>query len=173
MEEIWKDIEGYEGKYKISNLGRVKSLKYMHQNHENILKLIKTQYGYYKIKLCAEGKVKTYLVHRLVAKTFIPNPNNYPCINHKDENKQNNYVDNLEWCTIAYNNAYGTHNESVRQHQQSKRVGQFKLDNMELINIYPSVASTANAIGVSRRYIRENCQGKRESVKGYIFRFLD
>ena len=105
MEEIWKDIEGYEGLYKISNMGRVKSIKF---NKEKILFLQKDKYGYLRVGLRKMGKLKNYFVHRLVAEAFIPNPNNLPIVNHKDENKQNNCVENLEWCTVKYNNSYAT-----------------------------------------------------------------
>ena len=115
MKEIWKDIEGYEGIYQVSNKGRVKSLKRKicsnSNNHKyNTLseKLLKLSGGgkYIQVILCKDGKTSAKLVHRLVAQAFIPNPNNYPVINHKDENKKNNDVRNLEWCTYKYNNEY-------------------------------------------------------------------
>ena len=106
MEEIWKDIEGYEGLYQISNLGRVKSLGNTHYKTTRILVVYKNKNGYCGINLCKKGKVTKYRIHRLVATAFIPNPNNYPEVNHKDENKSNNRVDNLEWCTHHYNSIY-------------------------------------------------------------------
>ena len=115
MQEIWKDIEGYEGLYQVSNKGRVKSLKRKicsnSNNHKyNTLseKLLKLSGGgkYIQVILCKDGKTSAKLVHRLVAQAFIPNPNNLPCVNHKDENKKNNDVRNLEWCTYKYNNEY-------------------------------------------------------------------
>ena len=114
MKEIWKDIEGYEGLYQVSNKGRVKSLKRKicsNSNHKyNTLseKLLKLSGGgkYIQVILCKDGKTSAKLVHRLVAQAFIPNPNNLPCVNHKDENKKNNDVRNLEWCTYKYNNEY-------------------------------------------------------------------
>ena len=115
MKEIWKDIEGYEGIYQVSNKGRVKSLKRKicsnSNNHKyNTLseKLLKLSGGgkYIQVILCKDGKTSAKLVHRLVAQAFIPNPNNLPCVNHKDENKKNNDVRNLEWCTYKYNNEY-------------------------------------------------------------------
>jgi hypothetical protein len=110
MEEIWKDIEGYEGKYQVSNLGRVKSLKDRWGSREKILKLLKHNgtHKYSVVQLCDCGVTKKYLLHRLVAETFIPNPNGLPIINHKDENPENNTVDNLEWCDYSYNINYGT-----------------------------------------------------------------
>lgn len=112
MNEIWKDIEGYEGKYQISNKGRIKSLERLYKNRkceEKILSPYKAK-GYLKIALCSEGKRKTELMHRLVAKAFIPNLDNLPQVNHKDENRLNNCVENLEWTTNYRNMNYGLHN---------------------------------------------------------------
>lgn len=106
MEE-WRDIEGYEGKYQVSNEGRVKSLDYHRQGFEKVLKPNTHVRGYKRVGLSdGKGIITLYFVHRLVAKAFIPNPNNYPMINHKDENPANNNVENLEWCTAQYNNTY-------------------------------------------------------------------
>ena len=105
--EIWKDIEGYENKYQISNLGNVKSLetwtgdKYI--KREKILKNMVYGNGYYYVCLSKNGKVKKYKVNRLVAQAFIPNPENKPFTNHIDGDKLNNNVDNLEWCTQSEN----------------------------------------------------------------------
>ena len=99
MSEEWRDIKGYEEKYQVSNLGRVKSLKDRYGNYrEKILKYSKNNRGYLTVSLCKNSKVKLFTVHRLVAQAFIENSNNYPEVNHKDENKENNRVDNLEWC---------------------------------------------------------------------------
>lgn len=105
LNEIWKDIPYYDGLYQISNYGRIKSFckgdeqyKVQHDNGR----------GYLSVKLYKNGKMKNEYVHRLVALTFIPNPNGLPQVNHKDEDKQNNHVDNLEWCDARYNNTYGT-----------------------------------------------------------------
>lgn len=105
MKEIWKDIKGYEGKYLISNTGKVKSLTY-----NKLLKPV-LQNGYLYIHLCKNSKDKVYLLHRLVAQHFIPNPDNLPEVNHKDENKVNNDASNLEWCDAKYNSNYGTRNK--------------------------------------------------------------
>lgn len=111
MEEIWKDIEGYDGIYMVSNLGRVKSLprscQGLNASKEIILKQSEDKDGYLLVGLHKNGKSKTVRVSRIVAKAFIPNPNEYPDVNHKDENNQNNRVDNLEWCTTQYNLTYG------------------------------------------------------------------
>ena len=115
LTEEWRDIEGYEGLYQVSNLGRVKSLARVVMRsdgkpntvNEKILKDGITK-GYCAVVLCKDRKKKMYKVHRLVAMAFLSNPHNLPEVNHKDENKKNNRVDNLEWCTSLYNNNYGT-----------------------------------------------------------------
>ena len=106
MKEEWRDIIGYEGLYQVSNLGRVKSFLYYNGTNERIIKPIQLKNGYYNISLSKNKINKKEYIHRLVAKAFIPNPNNYPIINHKDENPSNNCVNNLEWCTQKYNMNY-------------------------------------------------------------------
>lgn len=114
--EEWRDVVGYEGLYQVSNLGRVKSLDRVvnGKSHSQVIKrgkLLKIQYnidGYCIVCLSKRSVYKHYKVHRLVAQAFIPNLDNLPCVNHKDEDKTNNRVDNLEWCTVLYNNGYGT-----------------------------------------------------------------
>ena len=111
MEE-WRDIKGYEGLYQVSNLGRVKSTKF---NKEIIMKQKECR-GYKRIGLRKNGeKQKFYSIHRLVAEAFIPNENELPCINHNDENKTNNKVENLEWCSYEYNANYGTRVKRLRE----------------------------------------------------------
>lgn len=117
MEEIWKDIAGYEGLYKVSNKGRVYNLKF-----ERFMGHISNKYMC--VRLGKYGKQKNYKVHRLVAQAFIPNPDNLPFINHKDENKLNNCVDNLEWCTREYNVNYGTAIQRMKA-TKKRRVGRY------------------------------------------------
>lgn len=105
MEETWKVIDGYEN-YEVSNLGRVMSLKYHRGNRKVILKQSINAYGYPVVSLSKNGKSAPIAVHRLVATAFIPNPNNLPQVNHKDECKTNNAVWNLEWCDVSYNVSY-------------------------------------------------------------------
>ena len=105
MEEIWKNIDGYAGLYQISNFGNLKSIK---NGNNKLIKLQKYQ-RYYRNNLWKNGAYKTFSIHRLVAKAFIPNPDNLPEVNHKDEDKTNNNVANLEWCTKSHNCSYGTH----------------------------------------------------------------
>lgn len=111
MEEIWRDCKGYEGKYQVSSEGRVWSVK----GQKYLNGTIATS-GYVYIHMTAEnGKRKKERLHRLVAIAFLDNPNNYPQVNHKDENKLNNAVSNLEWCSAKYNCNYGTRNQRIGQ----------------------------------------------------------
>ena len=122
-EEIWRPIVGYEGLYEVSNTGQVKSfdryVKYsngrIHLHKGKVLSPIKDRDGYLQVNLCYSGRINSIKVHRLVAQAFIPNPDNLPQVNHRDEDKSNNRVDNLEWCTAKYNNNYGTRKDKVRE----------------------------------------------------------
>lgn len=123
--EIWKDIEGYEGLYQVSNMGNVKSLNYKRSGKERLLKPRKNKLGYMFVGLYKDNKPKNFRVHRLVAMTFLENPNNLSCVNHKDENPSNNHVDNLEFCTHEYNMNYGT----IKERKSKKMKGKFKSEN--------------------------------------------
>ena len=117
MEE-WRDIKDYEGLYKVSSYGRV----YSYYTKKS-LRPRKDKEGYLMVSLYKENKAKEHKVHRLVALHFIPNPNNHPQVNHKDENKANNKVDNLEWCTNLYNHNYGTINTRISKSLKGKFEG--------------------------------------------------
>ena len=110
MEE-WKDIIGYEGKYQVSNTGKIRSLNYLNTRKTKELKPRKFSTGY--LSICLGKEKKNFYIHRLVAIHFIPNPNNLLEVNHKDENKTNNNVENLEWCNHKYNCNYGTRSERI------------------------------------------------------------
>lgn len=171
MERVWKDIVGYNGKYKISNDGLVKSTV----GNEKILKPFTTEKGYLKIRLSKKGKEKNYRIHRLVAEAFIPNPNNYPQVNHKDECKTNNTVwinedgsidqekSNLEWCTNEYNVNYGTHNQrisnSLTNGKRSKQVYQYSLDG-KIINIWSSAAECERIDNFKSSAVSACCRNK-------------
>lgn len=114
--EQWKSIEEYKEAYEISNFGRVKNIK-----TGNVLKNRTDKDGYLDIALFKNGKRKRFKIHRLVAQAFIPNPENKPQVNHIDEDKTNNHVDNLEWCTIKYNVNYGT-NRNRAAEKMSKKI---------------------------------------------------
>ena len=130
MIRYWKEIKGYEGKYKISNYGEVVSLPRYKQNHSKLQEVpmkqikpyINKKNGYVYVFLCNGGKYKNVRLHRIVAETFLDNPNNYNQINHIDGNKQNNKVDNLEWCNSSYN---------VRD--MYKRNGKYDNDKLEIM----------------------------------------
>lgn len=111
---IWKDIEGYEGLYQVSNEGEVKSKR------NKIVKIELTYHGYCRVHLWKNGIGKHHSLHRLVAQAFIPNPNNLPQVNHKDEDKTNNHAENLEWCNATYNSNYGTRNQRVSNTQKGR-----------------------------------------------------
>ena len=106
MTEEWRDIAGYEGLYQVSNLGRVKSLENEFSKKQKIRKLTRRKNGYLKLQLHKNGVKKTIEVHRLVAEAFIPNPDNKPQVNHKNCNREDNRLENLEWCTIKENVTY-------------------------------------------------------------------
>lgn len=178
--EIWKDIEGYEGLYQVSNKGRVKSLNYKRTGKEGILSSSPTSSGYLIVNLCKNKKQKPFYIHRLVAKAFLPNPNNLPQVNHKDENKENNTVYNLEWCTAKYNNNYGTHNERSSISRKGKKHKKPKLKKQilcietgEIFDTSQDVINTMfNGKGLPN-YIRANICGQRKSAYGYHFVYIE
>ena len=177
MEEIWKDIKDYEGLYQVSNLGRVKSLeritRHGHLWKERLLKICYNPANYKIVILAKDGKNKTRLVHRLVAEAFIPNPDNLPQINHKDENPTNSCVDNLEWCTNKYNVNYGTRNERHAA-KMSKTVYQYTLDG-ELIKVWQSTREIERQLGYNHGDIGSCCrhQPHYKTHKGYIWDYAD
>lgn len=118
--EIWKCIKGFEN-YEVSNYGRIKSLNYNKTGKPGILTPIPQSSGYVIVNLCKNGKQDIEYVHRLVAQTFISNPNNLPEVNHIDEDKSNNNANNLEWCTREYNMNYGTVRERMRKSNKGKK----------------------------------------------------
>lgn len=122
--EVWRDIPGYEGLYQVSNIGNIRSLNYMKTGKVKRLKPSIDKRGYKRVSFSHKGKCKCYLVHRLVAQAFIPNPNNLPHVNHKDENPSNNCVWNLEWCTREYNMNYGTINERISKAKKGKKMSE-------------------------------------------------
>ena len=172
MEEIWKDIPGYEGKYQVSNFGRVRSLDRIDdENHFRKGQIMKTKLlrGYVRVALRDGKKQKDYQVHRLVALAFIPNPEGFKCVNHKDENKLNNNVDNLEWCTLAYNFNYGT--ARARQGiSYGKPVEQLAVDGL-VIASYCSAEVASKLTGMDSSSIHKCCRGKRQSAGGYCWRY--
>ena len=167
--EIWLDIKGYDGKYQVSNLGRVKSLNYNKTKKEKLLKpkINNTKYPY--VILCKDRVKKTLKIHRLVAETFIPNPNNYPCVNHIDENKFNNTSNNLEWCTIKYNNNYGKRKENISL-KNSKKIYQFDLQG-KFIKEWVGATQVEKKLGIKHQNISNCCAKKNKSAGGFIWSY--
>ena len=171
-QEIWKDIAGYEGKYMVSSLGRVKSLNYRHTGREQMLEPGKNSRGYLTVALCKNGKQKTRCVHRLVAQAFIPNPGNLPDVNHKDENKENNRVYNLEWCDRKYNINYGTHNERMAKNMTGPKKAKPVLC-VETGVVYPSAMEAERQTEAHNTHIISCCCGKRKTTGGYHWKYAD
>ena len=183
MEEVWKDIEGYEGLYQVSNKGRVKSLNYHNTKKEKLLKPGINMYGYKIVRLFKNKTSKYFLVHRLVAQSFLPNPHNLSYVNHKDECKTNNVVTNIEWCTAKYNLNYGSRNERSRKAISkamtnnpniSKQVGAYK--DGKLVMTFPSTRE-AKRQGFHQSHIVDCCRNcyLREGnnvYKGFEWRYI-
>lgn len=164
---IWKDIPNYEGLYQINNFGDIKSL-YNYRGKGNVLKP-RLKKGYYQIGLRKNATRQWYAIHRLVAETFIPNPKNLPQVNHKDENKLNNCVENLEWCTVAYNNCYGTRLEKTSNtNKLKKEVTQYDLDGNKL-NTFKSIKSASKETKTDFSSISKCINNKRRTANGYIW----
>ena len=126
------------------------------------MKASKNNRGYLCIHLKNNGNQKPFMIHRLVAKAFIPNPNNYPQVNHKNENKSHNYVKNLEWCTNKYNSNYGTRNEKLSK----------KCKCLETSKIYSSVRAAAKDLGCNEGSVSKACRGERNSLFGLHFIYI-
>lgn len=169
MKEIWRDIEGFCGCYQVSNMGRVKSLKF---GKERILKA-KKDYGYLRIGLRKDGKKNFYMIHRLVALAFLPNPYNLPQVNHKDEDKTNNRVDNLDWCSAEYNVNYGTRNKRCSEILTNNQKKSKKILCVETGVVYPSEMQVKRELGFDNGYISKVCNGKYKRAYGYTWRYID
>ena len=164
MDEIWHDIQGYEGLYQISNKGRVKSLKW---GKERILKPGWNTGGYLKVYLCKNTEAQDRLVHRLVAEAFIPNLYNKPQVNHLDENKKNNCVDNLEWATAKENINFGTHNERI-----SRKILQYSKSG-EFIREWQGAREIERVLGINNSNIIQCCKGRYKSAGGFIWKYKE
>lgn len=165
MKEEWKDIPGYEGLYQVSSYGKVKSNPRNGTiKNKRILKVYNDRYGYLYCVLSKKNKKKKYKVHRLVAKVFIPNLDNLPQVNHKDENKLNNCVDNLEWCTPKYNLHYGNRISKLR-----KKV--IAIDKYNNTHKFISINEAGEALKVDKSTISKCCKDKRKSAGGYKFKY--
>jgi hypothetical protein len=193
MKEIWKDIEGFEGLYQVSNKGHVYSLGgrimgRLNNRYKNKPRILKTwlRNGYEHVHLRKDKNLYTYKVHRLVAQAFIPNPLNLPFVNHKDENKTNNIVyvnndnsidfdkSNLEWCTAKYNLNYGTHNQKMIDTKSKNPINQLDL-NGNIINVFKSAREVERKYGYIHQTITNCCKGKYgyKTAYGYKWEFAN
>lgn len=192
--EEWKAIEGYEGLYEVSDWGRVRSLdrEVMHGNGNKylfkgkLMTLTTTMDGYLRVTLSKNGKAKKHTIHRLVAQAFLQNTDNLPQVNHKDEDKTNNRVDNLEFCTSQYNNTYNDRHlkcahkvKKANQERSGKIIHQYTLDG-ELVATYPSTWEASRQTGYSKQGIMIACHGgqwrrntwvKTLKYKGFIWKY--
>ena len=176
--ETWKDIPGYEGLYQVSNIGNVRSMNYMGHGAVKKLTLKCNNTGRLWVDLCKNGSPKCFLVHRLVALAFIPNPNGYPQINHIDENPKNNRVENLEWCTALYNvraynerhpdklNAPRGPNKNIKPVNQISREG-------KVVKTWANSKEVMRELGWSDWSISECCRGNRKSAYGFIWQYAN
>ena len=175
MIEIYKPIQGFPN-YQVSNLGNIKSINYRHTNKEKVLNPTLCN-SYYNVQLYNENGLKKCNIHRLVAEAFIPNPNNYPVVNHKDENKANNMVwvnedgsidydkSNLEWCSQKYNCNYGKRNEKIGNRVR-KKITQYSKKG-EKIKEWRSLTDASKTLNISLSDISLCCSGKLKSAGGY------
>lgn len=166
MTEIWKEVPGFNGDYYVSTCGRVLSCKEYRGEQYRIMSLCSAGSGYSAVYLQKAGKSHLRYVHRLVAEAFIPNPNKYPCVNHKDEVKKNNNVENLEWCTYKYNSNYGTALQRLRIIRGTP-VAQIK--NGKIVKIWQSVAEIGRN-GYDRTIVGLCCVGKNRYGDGITYR---
>jgi hypothetical protein len=177
--EIWKDLDGYQGLYQVSNTGHVRSLDRIVKGKNNSirkiigkeLKQLDNGRGRYQVQLCdGSMKQKSCLVNRLVANAFLNNVNGYNEINHKDENPFNNHVDNLEWCTRLYNINYGTGIKRASKNR-CKKIMQFDfLGNF--IKTWDSVGEAIKKSGCGSEYIASSLQGKYTGLGLYVWKYV-
>ena len=184
--EIWKDIENYKGFYQISDCGNVRSLArdiycqngtFHYHTKEKILVPCLNRYGYQYVNLSKNGKRKVMTIHRLVAMAFLPNPENKPMVNHKDEVKTNNVVSNLEWCDAQYNINFGTRNERMIQNRRSYKLGNAPSAKavfcVELNKTFDCAKRAQEELGIDRSAITKVCKGKRNTVGGFHWRYAN
>ena len=167
--EIWKDVAEYEGFYKVSNKGKVHSVARKDSIGRKCGgRMLTPRYdkdGYLRVTLHKNGKHKTRFIHRLVAGAFVPNPNGYSEINHRDENKVNNYANNLEWCTREYNNNHGTRSERSGQ-ARSKKVKAINIETNEVITFNSTVE--VGRKGYDQGGVAKACRGAYKGRAGKL-----
>jgi hypothetical protein len=166
--EIWKPIKGYESLYEISNRGTIRKI-----NNKKLKMPHKHRMGYLKVMLYSNGKEKSFYLHRLIAKAFIPNPKNYPCVNHINGTKNDNSINNLEWCTRSQNtqHAYNTGLiKSGKNHVQSKALVVTDKNGNDVKILYGN--NQWKAFGLDQASVIKCLKGIRKQHKGYTFRYL-
>lgn len=178
-DEIWKPISGYEGIYEVSNFGRVRSCDRIvtynngvkHKYNGKVLRSSNNTHGYLNVTLCNNRGHKTATIHRLVATAFIPNPENKTTINHINEIKTDNRVENLEWMTVKENINHGTHNERLAK-TQGKPIQQFTRDG-KIIAEFWSMHEADRKLGITFKNISACVRGKRKTAGGYIWKYKE
>lgn len=185
INEIWKDIKCYEGLYQVSNLGNIRKLRFINNitNKEkqfNITPQIINS-GYYKVVLYKNGKYKNKLLHRLVAETFIDNPYNKTQVNHRDGNKLNNSVENLEWCSQSENMKHAYKNNLIVSYAagkyganslKAKKVNMLDKKTRKIIKTFGSLIDAAKYIGVNKScHIVSCCKGRLKTAYGYKWEY--
>ena len=174
--EIWKPVAGYEGLYKVSNLGKVKAIKWHRGNEEKEIKPYTTYKGYLRLRLCKNGKGKQFQIHRLVAEAFIPNPENKPYIDHINTDRTDNRVENLRWVTNKENcnNPISKQNYS-KSNKDKTAVSILQFDkNMKFIKKWESMTDAETTLGIKSR-LSDYCSEKygRKTAGGFIWRYAD
>lgn len=166
-------LENYSN-YEIYEDGRIYSYK-----SKKWLSLTPRADGYIRVKMIDDnGKIQSLYLHRLVAMAYLPNPNNLPCVNHKDENRMNCHKDNLEWCSYQYNNTYGTKIERTLQNRvyetptNAIRVAKLDRKTKEILEIFPSIKEAGRKYG-SASHINEAAHGKRKSAYGFCWKIIE
>lgn len=170
-EEEYKDVIGYEGKYQVSNLGNVKSLNYNRTGKERILKAGKSGRGYLYVILFKGGKGKPYTVHRLVAEAFIPNPQGLPEVNHISEDKEDNRVSNLEWCSHIDNCSYGTRNRRIAEKNSKPIYGINKVSG--LITEFKSTMEAERITGINHGNIVSCLKGRLKTAGNFYWMYAE
>jgi len=177
--EEWRDIAGFEGFYQVSNMGRIRSLDREFLDRFGKKRKYKGRLmtptdagkGYKNVQLSKAGKHCTPRVCRLVAAAFLENKNNYPQVNHKDENKQNDRADNLEWCTPEYNNAYGTRAQRSGE-KRRKPVNQYDL-NGNLIKRWGSIREASKILKIDNSHITRCCRKRLKKTGGFMWQYAE
>ena len=163
--EVWKPVVGYEGLYEVSNIGRVRSINFHKSGKAKVMRPSLNTWGYPIVDLRKNSKRHSYTVHRLVALAFIPNPDNLPEINHKNEIKNDNTVENLEWCTRKYNINYGT---AIKR--RSKLIVEFD-NNGNVVGKWKSACEASRYYKIGRKNIYDCLHGKQKTSKGFVWKY--